>query len=176
MTNTDPGAIQGDIERTRRELGSDVDALTEKVTPSKVVHRQTTRARNALSSAKERVFGAVGDMQDTVGGAVSDAPHKVAEKAKGNPLAAGLIAFGVGWLAASLIPASQKEKELTSTLQEKAEPLVGEAKDAAKQVAEDLREPAMDAMDSVKQSAGEAVDSVKAEGSSAAEDLRGNNP
>ena len=93
MTDTDPGAIQGDIERTRRELGNDVDALTEKVTPSKIMQRQTNRARNAMTSAKERIFGAVGDMQDTVGGTVSDAPHRVAEKAKGNPLAAGLIAI-----------------------------------------------------------------------------------
>ena len=142
MTNTDPRNIQGDIERTRRELGSDVDALTEKVTPSKIMNRQTDRARGALRSAKERVFGAVGDMQERAAGVASDAPQQIAEKAKGNPLAAGLIAFGVGWLAASLVPPSRKERELTSTLQEKAEPLMGEAGDAAKQVAEDLREPA----------------------------------
>ena len=174
MTNTDPRIIESDIERTRRELGSDVDALTEKVTPSKIMNRQTDRARSALRSAKERVFGAVGDVQERAADATSGAPQKIAEKARGNPLAAGLIAFGVGWLAASMVPPSRKEKELTSTLQEKAQPLMGEVGDAAKHVAEDLREPAKEAMDSVKESASEAAETVKSEGTSTADDLRRN--
>ncbi len=35
-----PEAIRADIERTRAELGLDVDALADKVNPSKVVDRQ----------------------------------------------------------------------------------------------------------------------------------------
>ena len=48
-------------------------------------------------------------------------------KAEGNPLAAGLIAFGAGLLISGLIPSSQKEQQAVSTLQEKAEPLKEQA-------------------------------------------------
>jgi ElaB/YqjD/DUF883 family membrane-anchored ribosome-binding protein/gas vesicle protein len=185
MSN-DPNEIRDDIERTRAELGYDVDALADKVTPSKVMHRQTDKVKGVVNSAKERVFGAaedakqaVGDAKDSVsdtvgsmGDAVSDAPHKVAQKAQGNPVAAGLIAFGVGWLVASMIPPTQKEQEATSTLKEKAKPLAGEVADSAKHVAQNLKEPAMDAANSVKDTAAEGVQNVKEEGTSAAENLK----
>jgi ElaB/YqjD/DUF883 family membrane-anchored ribosome-binding protein len=173
MMNTDPDDIRTDIEDTRRELGADVDALAEKVTPSKIMHRQTSRMRSAFSSAKDRVFGVVGDAQETMTDTLSDAPTKVAQKAKGNPIAAGLIAFGIGWLASSLIPASEREKELTETLKEKAQPLAQEASEAAGQMADHLREPAQEAMDAVKQKATDAAGTVKEEGTKSAENLSG---
>ena len=40
-----PDAIRADIEQTRRELGSDVDALADKVSPSKIVDRQTDKVK-----------------------------------------------------------------------------------------------------------------------------------
>ncbi|GAB3032321.1 DUF3618 domain-containing protein [Parafrigoribacterium mesophilum] len=173
MMNTDPDDIRTDIEDTRRELGSDVDALAEKVTPSKIVHRQTSRMKNAWGSAKDRVFGTVSDAQESMTDTLSDVPSNVAEKAKGNPIAAGLIAFGIGWLASSLIPASEKEKELTETMKEKAAPLAQEASGMAGQMADHLREPAREAMDAVKESATDAAGTVKDEGTRSAENLTG---
>jgi gas vesicle protein len=172
MTNTDPDDIRTDIDDTRRALSTDVDALAEKVTPSKIMHRQTGRMRSALGSARDRVFGAVEGAQDTVTDTMSDAPRKVAEKAKGNPVAAGLIAFGIGWMASSLIPASEREKELAGTLKEKVQPLAEEASDVAGRMADDLREPAREAMDAVKGSATEAAGTVKDEGTRSAENLK----
>jgi gas vesicle protein len=172
MTNTDPDDIRTDIDDTRRALSTDVDALAEKVTPSKIMHRQTGRMKSALGSARDRVFGAVEDAQGTMTDTMSDAPRKVAEKAKGNPVAAGLIAFGIGWMASSLIPASEREKELAGTLKEKVQPLAEEVSDAAGQMADDLREPAHEAMDAVKGSATEAAGTVKDEGKRSAENLK----
>ncbi|MCU1544965.1 MAG: hypothetical protein JWP30_65 [Homoserinimonas sp.] len=177
--STDPNEIREDIERTRRELGDDVDALAEKVTPSKIVHRQTDKVKSAIGSAKDRVFGVASDAKGSVSGTVSSAgstltevPHKAINSAKGNPMAVGLIAFGVGMLVASLIPASEKEKGLSETLKEKAQPLAAELTDAAKHVAEDLKEPAQEAMDSVKSAATDGMDTVKQEGASAAGGLK----
>ena len=171
MTNTDPDDIRTNIDDTRRELSTDVDALAEKVTPSRIMHRQTGRMKSAFGSARDRVFGAVEDAQETVTDTMSDAPRKVSEKAQGSPVAAGLIAFGIGWLASSLIPASEKEKELTGTLKEKAQPLTKEASDVAGRMADDLREPAHEAMDAVKESATDAAGTVKDEGTRSAENL-----
>jgi len=43
-----PDEIRADIERTRQELGSDVDALADKVSPSKIVDRQVDKVRGVF--------------------------------------------------------------------------------------------------------------------------------
>lgn len=175
MTNTDPDQIRSDIERTRTELGSDVDALADKVTPSKIAHRQTQKVRSAVNSITDRVMGTASDARDAasdMSDSLAEAPHKAVEKARGNPLAVGLIAFGVGWLAASLVPASTKEKELASSVKDAAQPMINEAGNVAKEMADNLREPAQEAATAVKDTAANATDRVKAEASSQASDLK----
>ena len=172
---SNPDQIREDIERTRRELSGDVDALADKVTPSKIMDRQADKVKSFIGSARDRVMGTASDVRDSASSAtgnLADAPARAVEKAKGNPLAVGLIAFGVGWLAASLVPASEKEKELASSVKDAAQPLLHEVTDAAKEVAENLREPAQEAAAAVKDTATEAVDSVKAETSSATDDVK----
>jgi ElaB/YqjD/DUF883 family membrane-anchored ribosome-binding protein len=175
MSNN-PDQIRADIENTRSNLGQDVDALADKVTPSKIVDRQMGKVKSAVGSVRERVMGATSDARgglSDVRDGLSDAPGRAVEKAKGNPLAVGLIAFGVGWLAASLIPASEKEKELAGNLKDAAQPLVEDLTDAAKQVGENLKEPAQQAFTSVKDAATDGVDSVKSEAGTAADDMSG---
>ena len=148
-----PEAIRADIEQTRRELGSDVDALADKVSPSKIVDRQTDKVKQAFGSVRERVMGAADDAGSAVsdaGGAVVDVKDRVVAKAEGNPIAVGLIAFGAGLLLASLIPASTKEKEIAADVKEQAQPLVDTVTDAAKEVGEHLKEPAQEAAAAVK--------------------------
>ncbi|MCS5723904.1 DUF3618 domain-containing protein [Herbiconiux sp. CPCC 203407] len=178
MTDS-PEEIRARIEQTRAELGGDVDALADKVTPSKIVGRQTDKVKGAVGSVKDRVFGVADDVKSSVSshsgdasGAVSDAKDKVQAKAEGNPLAVGLIAFGVGLLAASLIPASTKEKDVASDLKEKAQPLVEQVTDAAKEVGQNLKEPAQDAAAAVKDAATGAVDNVRSEATSAADEVK----
>ena len=119
-----PDAIRADIEQTRRELGSDVDALADKVSPSKIVDRQADKVKQAFGSVRDRVMGAADDAGigavATPDATVGDVKDRVVAKAEGNPLAVGLIAFGAGLLLASLIPASTKEKELAADVKEQA--------------------------------------------------------
>ena len=82
---------------------------------------------SAAGSAKESVTGAVSNATSTVGDAASsvgDAAHgavgTVKEQAEGNPLAAGLVAFGVGWLVSSLMPASEAEQRAARRAVEQA--------------------------------------------------------
>ena len=177
---SDADKIRADIERTRGELGSNVDALADKVTPSKIMHRQTDKVKGALGSVKDQVLGVASDARDSVrdaasstGDGVSTASDKAVAKAQGNPVAVGLIAFGVGLLVSSLIPASDKEKELATSVKDAAQPLLSQASDAAKEVADDLKEPAQQAAAAVKDTATEGVDAVKAEASTAAENVKG---
>jgi gas vesicle protein len=169
----DPDAIRADIENTRRELSGDVDALADKVTPSKIAHRQTEKVKSAFRSVTDRVMGSDGSgvhaSASSIGSNVSDAGRAVVDKAEGNPLAVGLIAFGVGWLAASLVPASEKEREIAANVKDAAQPLIREAADAAKQVAGDLKEPAKEAVSSVADTAKDAVGTVKDEATDSAQ-------
>lgn len=165
-----PEAIRADIEQTRRRLGYDVDAVADKVTPSHIAHRQTEKIKGAVTNVKDRVMGVAEDTADNTRGALSDAgdavghaQQRVTQKARGNPLAAGLIAFGAGLLVSSLIPPSQKEQELAQTLKEKAEPVTQQLSSAASEAASHLKQPAQEALQSVKDTATEATENVKQE-------------
>ena len=154
---SNPDDLRRDIERTRVELGQDVDALADKVTPSKIAERQTRKVRRAMTSVKDRVMGVASDVTDSThdaiehaGDALADAPQKVVSGTRGNPIAVGLIAFGVGWLAASLIPASNVERRAADQAKDAAAPLLDEVKDVAAETADHLREPAKNAVDAVK--------------------------
>ena len=188
-----PDVIRADIEATRARLGTNVDAVADKVTPSHIVQRQTDKVKDAVFGVKEKVMGAADHTAGNVhsaagsagthlsgagaaigdaGAAIGDAPAQVKSKTQGNPLAAGLIAFGAGLLVSSLIPASQKEREAADALKTAAEPLKTELTDAAKHVAEGLKEPAQEAMENVKATAADATEHVKAEGQGAVSDVK----
>lgn len=171
-----PDAIRADIEATRARMGTNVDALADKVSPSHIVHRQTDKVKEAVFGMKEKVMGAADSANENlsdVGASISDAPLQMKSKTQGNPIAAGLIAFGVGLLAASLIPISQKEREAADSLKTAAEPMTANLTEAAKDLAEGLKEPAQDAMEQVKATATEGLQHVKAEGQDAATDVKG---
>jgi gas vesicle protein len=206
MTTSDPEVIRRQIEDTRRELSYDVDALNEKVNPARVVDRRVTAAKGRITNLKEKVMGsaqdtassahgmasnaagsvqgaassAAGTVQDaasTAVGAVQQAPDTVIRQTQGNPLAAGLIAFGVGWLVSSLLPASEKEKQLAqqaeSAVREHKDALLEPAKQAAQEIGEQLKPAAQDAVESVKSTAQDATATVKEEGQSAVQDVQG---
>lgn len=171
----EPEQIRRDIEQTQRNLSNDVDALTAKVSPRRIVHRRVDQVRSALHGAKDTVMGtasqvgeasssaastAVGRVQSAASSAaeaVSDTPRMVRERTQGNPLAVGLIAFGIGWLLSSLIPVSESEKKIATQVKDKAGEHTGmlkeEVMDAAQQVQANLREPVQQAMESVKSTA-----------------------
>jgi ElaB/YqjD/DUF883 family membrane-anchored ribosome-binding protein len=172
---SNPDEIRADIEATRTDLSTNVDALADKVTPSKIAARQTDKIKDAFSSAKDTVMGKVSDVQESASGtsdSIGDAAGKAKSKVEGNPFAVGLIAFGVGLLAASLVPASAKEKELAATAKDAAQPLVDELTDSAKDAAQNLKEPAQEAAAAVKDSATSAAEHVRDEATSSADDLK----
>src|SRR5215207_4917057 len=206
MTTSDPDVIRRQIEDTRRELSYDVDALNEKVNPARVVDRRVTAAKGRMTNLKEKVMGsaqdtsahaqgmasnAAGSVQgaassaadsvssaaSTAAGAVQQAPDQVIRQTQGNPMAAGLIAFGVGWLVSSLLPATQKEQQLAqqaeTAVRDNKDALLAPAKEAAQEIGDQLKPAAQDAVESVKYTAQDAAATVTEEGRSAASDVQG---
>jgi hypothetical protein len=197
MTTTnpnDPDALRKEIEETRANLSQNVNALGEAVQPSNIAKRQVSKVTGAATGVKDKIMGSaesttssIGDKTSNLGGSVSSAGSAVTgsvsnagqtakSHAQGNPLAAGVIALGAGWLLGSLLPATSRERQAASAVKEQATPLVSQAqemaKEVAKETAEELKEPAMSAAESVKSTAQEAAQTVKAEGQSAAENVK----
>jgi hypothetical protein len=183
-----------------------VDALTEKISPQRIVERRVRRTHTAMTNVKDRIMGSTSDAYQTAGsatsgvaGSVSDrasaardtaadvassavetvrsAPDTVRRRASGNPLAAGLIAFGAGWLLSSLLPASQPEQQVATQVKdfatEQGRPVVQQLGQAGQEAAQELKESAQQRAESVKQTATDAAQTVKGEAQSAASDVKG---
>lgn len=197
----DPESLREDIERTRLDLGRDVDALSDKMSPRRAIGRRAQRTRAGLVNLRYRVMGtarhsagavqqrtadtasqvsdtasgvaaqtgtAVGSAASTVQDAARRTPEVLREQTAGNPLAAGVIAFGAGWLASSLLPPTTPERlageRIRDTAQEYAEPVAEEARRTAREVAEEMREPAKEAAQSVRDRATEGAQTVAERG------------
>jgi len=165
------------------DVRSAASTATERVsgTASSAASSVQDAASSAASSVQGAASSAAGTVQDaasTAVGAVQEAPQAIRRQTRGNPLAAGLIAFGAGWLVSSLLPASRREQELADqakqVAQEKVQPAAQQvAQQVATEVKENLREPAQQAVESVRSTAQDAKDTVTEEGRSAAQDVQG---
>jgi len=182
-----------DIDATRANLSRDIDELTDKVSPGRVVERRKQAAKGRFGSMRDKVMGSVptssgsGGTGGGVGGKVSDAAGSVSDsaggaldavgsKAQGNPLAAGLVAFGAGMLISALIPASEKEAEVAQravdAAKEHGQPVLDEAKSVGQQMGQDLKESAAESAQQVKETAQDSVENVKQEGQSSAQTVK----
>lgn len=190
-THNDPDEIRRDIERTRAHLSQDVNALADEAKPGNVVRRQVEGVKESAQNLKERVFGSPDDdaygygyssgpsamdraqqLGEDARQSVQQAPRKLKQRTRGNPLAAGLIAFGAGALIGSLIPATRREQQLATDLKDRAQPAVEAVQSAAKDAAEHLKPEAQQAVQNVKESAAESAQSVAEEGKAQAQDVR----
>jgi uncharacterized protein YjbJ (UPF0337 family) len=177
-----PEELRSEIERTREELSYDVDRLADRTVPTRVAGRKWEGAKSRVRSVTDRVMGArdsardtvrdkasaVGDKASAVGGKAQDAAHAaadtvretpdtVARQTRGNPLAVGLIAFGAGLLAASLLPETEAEKRAGGAVAERSGDLVDKAKETAREMADELGGSAREAAGQVKETAREAA-------------------
>ncbi|HEV3362747.1 MAG TPA: hypothetical protein VG795_01180 [Acidimicrobiia bacterium] len=119
------------------------------------------------------------ELRDRAGDAASsamdqlrDAPDTVRENVAGNPLAAGIIAFGAGLLIGSIIPPTDTEKRMAPSLADDLQPVVGQAKDAALEAKSELQESAREAAEQVKEQASAAAQDLKEQAKSAASDVK----
>lgn len=185
--NDSPEEIRRDIERTRAELSQNVTALGDSSRPSNLAREQVDKVKEGVAGLKEKVFGdpydpwdegAVGsagrqvaDARDRAGDLAADAPRQLKARTRGNPLAAGLIAFGVGALVGGLLPASRVEQEAAARVKDAAEPVVEQVKEMAQEASENLKPTAQDAAESVRTTAQDAGQTVRDEASRARDDV-----
>ncbi|MET9067931.1 DUF3618 domain-containing protein [Streptosporangium sandarakinum] len=165
--------IQRRTDRMREKLYS----VRERVmgTPSHAAHQARYQAGHAAHSVRETAAGAAGTVRETAAGAadsvrhgaqqatelVREAPEQAMRGTQGNPLAAGLIAFGAGLLAAALIPATEAEQRAAQQVKEQAgdmmEPVKEAVRESAQQLGQEAKQVAQEAVGQVRDTAGEAA-------------------
>lgn len=182
--------VRSEIEGTRQDMSETIDAIADRTSPGRIIQRRRARMADGWRSMRERVMGraeytygsatgtaqgVAGSARDTAGSVVEgarEAPEKVLEQTQGNPIAAGLIAFGGGLLVASLIPPTEAEQRLAGQVVDKAQPVRDELQRAGQQVADDLRSSAEQSAEQVKQRASEAAGTVQEDVRSSSESVK----
>ena len=176
-----------DIEATRTNLTRDIDELTDKVSPSRVLDRRKEAAKGRIGSIRDKVMGSATDASGSLSGTASRTTESISDtasgafnglesRAQGNPLAAGVVAFGAGMLISALIPASDKEaqaaQKLTQVAKEQGQPLIDEAKSVGQDMTADLKESAADSAQQVQATARDSARNIKQEGQSSAQTVK----
>ncbi|WP_435975584.1 DUF3618 domain-containing protein [Streptomyces sp. Qhu_M48] len=199
---TTPKELRHDVEHRRAHLARNVDLLADRLTPRKMAQRKAASVRHGVADVKERVMGTAHDTghrvadsaeqasdsiaataRESVGNvtdAVQSTPAMARRRTRGSPLAAGLMAFGAGMLAAALLPTTEAEERAGQFLKDHSddlmEPVKQTAVDAAQEVKENLRGPVTEAVASVKSTAKDAAAATKDDalstGQESAEEVR----
>lgn len=108
--------------------------------------------RSRVSEASDRAT----ERLSQAGHAVAASPEIARRRTRGNPLAAGLVAFGGGILLGSALPSSRAEREALHRAEPALDKARDELRDTGRELANDMKESAQESMEQVK---GEAVDS-----------------
>lgn len=190
----EPDRLRQNIEETRSSLTRDVDLLAEKTSPAKVAQRRWNSVKEKVMGSTDHGRHAAGDtassavstVQDKAShvsdvasekahgaaDAVRNAPQAVAAQTQGNPLAAGIIAFGVGMLAATLIPVSDVERRAGQQLKDNSGDLTDRVKSVATDLKDDLSGSVQHAVGEVKETAQDAAQTTKDQAQSSAQDVK----
>jgi len=77
----DPDQLRRDVEYTRARMATDVDVLSEKVNPKRIVQRRVDRTRGRLGRIKEQVMGTATSGMSTTGQGISSTASSVGDAA-----------------------------------------------------------------------------------------------
>jgi uncharacterized protein YjbJ (UPF0337 family) len=197
----EPDRLRNDIERTRASLTRDVDLLAEKTSPRQVARRRWTAVKERVMGTTEdtryaareqanRISGKASDLSDSAARRASDlsdtasekasaaadkvreAPQAVARQTQGNPLAAGIIAFGVGMLTASLMPVTDAERRAGQQLKDHSGDLTDKVKEVASELKDEVGGTVQQAAGQVRDTARDAAQTTKETARSDAQDVR----
>jgi hypothetical protein len=165
-------ALRGELDDQREEMGRTLEAIGDRVSPRRIVERgkdaTTGRVRRAVSSARERVIGALpGDGHDgssgvtglaaSAGSQVRSAEGAVLDTTRSNAVAAGAVAFGIGFVAAMAFPRSRVEQRAAEQVRPQLERAAEEVGHAERQVAEELKPALQAGVEEVKTAARSAA-------------------
>ncbi len=183
-------------ERAMDKVNERLDAVNDRVNPARIVRRRRARMRASLRNVRESVMGPVdgvdvsraagsvrggaqrasrrvGEAAGSLASGASSAPDVVRSRAQGNPLLAGLVAFGGGLIAASALPPTDSERQAAERILEELEPLKEQAVGVGKSVAGELQQSAQSRAERVKQRAASGAERVRSDAQQSGQEVKG---
>jgi Protein of unknown function (DUF3618) len=167
-------ALKADIQQRRESMTGTIDAIEDRVVPSRIVERRRVAIRGWAGGIKERVMGSAQSATDQASAtagrlsegvshasdAVTNAPVQVQRATAGSPLIAGAVAFGVGALVAALLPETEPEQRAVAAMQPQLAAATEAVKEAGQQAVETAKSSAQGAAQTLKESAADHAHEV----------------
>jgi len=157
----EPSEIREEIEATREQMGTTVDAIAYKAdVPGRVkdsISDKRDRLKSQISGMSGKASDATPDMADIQGGA-----KQAVGIAQENPLGLAIGGVAIGFLAGLAMPSTQAEDERIGPI---ADEVKSKAKEAGQEAVEHGKEVAQEAAQA-------ATDTAKEAGQQHAEELR----
>jgi gas vesicle protein len=170
--DTDSSRVRDEIDDTREHLGQTVDAIGDRVLPGRIIERRKETTTKTLRDLRDRVMGTAHDTReqfaDSAGATVDhlrEAPQSLAHRTEGSPLAAGGVAFALGFLAAAVWRPTEPERQAVEKIAEAAPELTDDVAQLGREVAGSMKgsvkEQAAGAAEELKSSVTDAATAVK---------------
>jgi hypothetical protein len=159
-----PEALRSQIDRQRDDLGRDLDALGDRLSPRRIVDRRKDAVANSVRSVREKVMGTAAETSAHLSSAadtLGEAPDMARRQVEGNPLAAGVLAFAAGLVVAALVPGTEPEQQMVAKIQPGMEQVAGEVGRAAQESAEQVRPAVQEAAHHLGEQARESAETVR---------------
>jgi len=160
--------VRNEIDDTREHLGATVEAIGDRVLPGRIIERRKETTARSLRGLRDRIMGTAHDtreqLADSAGSTVDhlrDAPESLAQHTEGSPLAAGGVAFAIGFLAAAVWKPTQPERHAVEKVADAAPDLTEDVAQLGRNVAGTVKEQAVGAAEELKSSVAEAATAVK---------------
>jgi len=160
--------VRNEIDDTREHLGATVEAIGDRVLPGRIIERRKETTARSLRGLRDRIMGTAHDtreqLADSAGSTVDhlrDAPESLAQHTEGSPLAAGGVAFAIGFLAAAVWKPTQPERHAVEKVADAAPDLTEDVAQLGRDVAGTVKEQAVGAAEELKSSVAEAATAVK---------------
>lgn len=176
----DTEQLRARIEEQRMEITGTVEQIENRIMPGRIMARRRDSVRRTLTDWRDTVLG--NDEPDYSGTSaltsakegVPHAPQTIRRQARGNPMAAGAVALGAGWLVATVLPRTQEERAMARRMEPKLAEAASAVKSEGQALASDLEEPARDAVEQVKHTGQEVASELRDEAKDAASSVRSN--
>jgi gas vesicle protein len=151
--------------RTAGSYSSYAQATATPSSPGQSYEGRSHQGEGNGQSLSDRAGGAVDAVKDHT-------PDSLGEVTEGNPFGAAVVGFGIGMLAASLLPSSPDEQRAANRLQGTLEDQAAELGRTGREAVDHVKPEAQQAVEDVKESARDSVESVKSDAQSKAESVK----
>lgn len=184
--------LRRNAERDRARMGETLDAIGDRLSPERVVERRKAAVGQGFKRMREAVMGSPGYVEPATHRAresaqeaastaadaarsaaenVRHAPEMIADQTRGNPIAAGVVAFGAGMLLATLFPKTETEQQMIGDARPTIDRAKDELQDAGRDLATDARDRAKNAAQQVGDAGREAASHVAEQTKSSAQQV-----